>query len=92
MEYLLTGDDAYDVSQKVKCLVHESHCKSLGNIDLREGATDDDAESMRPTSVHFGGVVCNAWSRQSATRERFVHQSEEAHNAWIGRRRALARM
>ena len=64
----------------------------MGNIDLREGATDDDAESMRPTSVHFGGVVCNAWSRQSATRERFVHQSEEAHNAWIGRRRALARM
>ena len=83
LDYLLESEGVIDPTQKVPCLVHGS-CPMLG---LPDSGSSDDEESV---NCVFGGVTCNAWSRQSQSRARFSHSSESSHNAFIAKRRRLA--
>lgn len=95
LNWLLTHlDEAFDLNQLMPCFAHPDGKGCLqveaDGLHTDEGEGEVDEEMHRPTRCTFAGVTCNGWSRQSATRERFCHQSEEAHNIWIARRVFLA--
>ena len=82
--------EAINVEQKVPCCVHDRLCPMMPMLP-NSGNNDDFDSEMEPAPVRvtFAGVTCNAWSRQGA-RAGLDHPSEEAHNAWITKRKAMA--